>query len=207
MIRVNLLRSTGLASAAPAGTMVGASASVDFSDNSAVNKLAAGKIAVMAVFPLLLYAYEYSNVSSLQDQFKAVDSEATKTEEKKKAFGDVAPKVEKFSKQKKKIDRQMTVIRDLAKNRLREVKALDQIQKITPPSVWFTELTMAEGVVSAKGFSSSTDGVDQLFTALSNSPIFSDIRPGKTGGTVDAQGNPSSSFEVTFRIGKAEGPT
>ena len=44
----------------------------------------------------------------------------TKLSLKKAVYGDAAPKVEKFTKQKEKIDAQIEVIRNLTKNRLRE---------------------------------------------------------------------------------------
>jgi hypothetical protein len=201
MIKVNLLRSTGL-SAAP--TMMGTSAGFEIT-GADEQKLALGKGAVIALFPLLLYAYEYSNLSTLKDQQATAEAEAKAIEDKKAAFGDAAPKVEKYKAQKAKIDRQMKVIRSLAKNRLQAVKALDAIQNLTPQQVWYDSLSIDNGDVIAKGFASSNSEFQGFYNAIQTSPLFSNFNPVvQDKDPTDVNGRPGYKFEVRFHIGKPE---
>ncbi len=200
MIRINLLRSTGF-SATP--SMMGTSSSIDVSGGDQ-KKLAFGKLAVMLIFPLLLYAYEYSNLSALKTQFEAADTAVKSVDAKKAAFGDAAPKVEKYTKQKKKIDAQMIVIRALTKDRLREVKALDAIQEITPPQIWYNSLSFEGGEVTAKGYAVTDADLQTLYARLSTSPLFSNFTPGASGGPADPNGKQATKFECKFRIGKQD---
>jgi Tfp pilus assembly protein PilN len=202
MIKINLLRSTGL-SAAPS-TMMGTSAGFEATSGSE-QKLALGKLGVLLLFPLLIYAYEYSNISTLKEQEASAVGEAQKLEDKKKSFGDAAPRVEKFKQQKAKIDRQMSVIRVLAKNRLQAVKALDAIQELTPPQIWYSALIIDNGDVVAQGFATSYADFQPFYNRISSSPIFSNFNPIKQESTpTDVNGRPAYKFEVRFHIGKAE---
>lgn len=200
MIKINLLRSTGF-SAAP--MTMGTSSGIETGTGDQ-KKLAIGKLAVILVLPLLLYAYEYSNLSSLKTQFDAADNEAKAVEAKKAAFGDAGPKVEKYTKQKKKIDAQMLVIRALTKNRLREVKALDAIQEITPTQIWYDSLSFDGGEVTAKGYAVSDADLQTLYTRLSTSPLFSNFTPGASGATPDPNGKQATKFECKFHIGRKD---
>lgn len=203
MIRVNLLRSTGLASASPSSF----GASIGFeSGGENTQKLAIGKLVVILVFPLLLYAYEYSNLSSLQEQFATVDAEAKQLEAKKQTFGDAAPKVEKYTKLKRKIDYQMEEIRKLTKNRLREVKALDAIQEITPPQVWYDSLSFKDENVIVKGYALTDADLGTLYQRLSTSPLFSNFTPGTQGQSQDASGKTVTKFDCRFSLGKQGSP-
>jgi len=203
MIKVNLLRSSGL-SAAPT-TMLGTSVGFEAGAGVDEQKLALGKLAVLLVFPLLLYAYEYSNLSTLKEQQTTAEGEANALEQKKKAFGDAAPKVEKFKKQKAKIDRQMAVIRVLAKNRLQAVKALDAIQELTPKEIWYSELSIDNGDVVAKGFATAYSDFQPYYNRISSSPLFSGFNPVmQESSPTDVNGRPAYKFEVRFHIGRPE---
>ncbi len=202
MIKVNLLRSTGLG--ASPSTMMGTSAGFEA---SAANdqKVAIGKLLVLLIFPLLIYAYEYSNLSTLTEQKAAAEAEAQKIEDKKKSFGEAAPRVEKYKAQKAKIDRQMAVIRVLAKNRLQAVKALDAIQELTPSQIWYSSLVIDNGDVVAQGFATSYGDFQPYYNRISSSPIFSGFLPIKQeSNPTDVNGRPAYKFEVRFHIGKAE---
>jgi Tfp pilus assembly protein PilN len=199
MIKVNLLRSTGLSSAP---TMSSSGGELSAADEK---KLATGKAVVILVFPLLLFAYEYSNISALKTQLDTIDTEAKAIEAKKAAFGDAAPKVDKFKKMQRKIDRQMVVIKMLAKNRLTDVKALDAIQELTPNQVWFESLTIDNGIVSAKGYATSNSELQPFYNRISSSPLFSNFNLVTQDSTpVDVNGRPALKFEIRFSIGRPD---
>ncbi len=199
MIRVNLLRSTGLSASTSAMSSGGGNvSSVD------QQKMGGVKLVVILLFPILLYAYEYSNISSLKSQLASVQAESLKITAKKAAFGDTAPRVEKYTKQKAKIDSQMAVIGKFTKNRLREVKALDSLQEITPPQVWFETISMSGGLVRAKGYSLTDEGLTALFTKLTNSAIFSRFEPKSQSYQNAANGSRVLKFDVEFHVGRQD---
>lgn len=203
MIRINLLRSAGLASSTVISSSSGSGDGGSLGQSA--QKIAGAKIAVILACPILLYAYEQSNISSLNEQLTTVTAEATAVEGKKSAYGDTGPKVEKYTKQKEKIESQIVVIRELTKNRLREVKALDALQEITPSPVWYEDIQMKNGLISVKGHSLTEEGLTTLFSSLQDSAIFSRFEP-KNQSYQDNAGARVLNFEVEFRVGRQEAP-
>lgn len=197
MIRINLLRSTGMSAAAPAFGADG-SVGVVVVDQQ---KIGAMKLVAILIFPILLYVYETMNVSSLESQRADIEAQAAAVEAKNAAYGDVGPRVERYTKEKQRIDSQLGIIRELAKNRLREVKALDSLQSLTPPQVWFDTIKIEGSLVKATGYSVSDDGLGALFSSLNNSPVFSRFEPKAQSQTVSSSGERTVKFDVEFQIG------
>ncbi|RYZ74522.1 MAG: hypothetical protein EOP05_09165 [Proteobacteria bacterium] len=204
MIRVNLLRSTGMTPAAPAmggmfsGMGSGGGTSVAVVDQEKVGGI---KLAVILCFPILLYAYEFMNISGLETEKAKVEAEAAAVEGKRAAYGDSGPKVEKYTKEKQRIDTQLATIRELTKTRLREVKTLDSLQSLTPAQVWFDSIKIEGNLVKASGYSITDEGLASLFQQLNSSPVFSKFEPKSQTQSTSASGQRTVKFEVEFTIG------
>ena len=197
MIKVNLLKNTGLEGAAISSQPGMHIVAVD------QQKLAIGKVAVMLVFPGLVWVYESINISSLSQSLAAIQKQVTELDAEKQKYGDAAPKVEKFTKEKKRIDQHLDGIRELAKNRLREVKALDMLQTITPNQVWFDKILIDGSHVKATGYSNTDEGIETLYAQLSHSAMFSSFEP-KSQSQETVNGQKVMRFDVEFRIGRSE---
>jgi Tfp pilus assembly protein PilN len=195
MIKVNLLRNLGLAQSGGAAPGI----QVIAVDQQKQGALKAGGLLLV---PLLLYGYQLMNMSSLTEQRDSLNRQVSDVEQKRAAFGDTGPKVEKFTQEKAKIDQQIEVIRGIARNRLREVKAFDSLQTLTPSQVWFDKIEIDDhNLVKATGFSNTPDGVETLYVSLDHSPQFSKFEPkGQTQETV--AGNQVIKFNIEFRIGR-----
>jgi Tfp pilus assembly protein PilN len=189
MIKVNLLRNMGL------DQVGGDAVSADTQRKALI------KILVVGLFPGALMIYEKFNLSVLSAEVQEVEAKVQKVEQEKASFGDAAPIVEKYTKEKKKIDKDLDVIRGLAKNRLREVKALDALQSLLPSHSWISELKIVDNNVNLRGYSTAEEGVADLIRALDQSAFFSKVNPKSTIEEVLPSG-PVKKFELEFRIGK-----
>jgi Tfp pilus assembly protein PilN len=200
MIRINLLRSTGMTTSAPvmSGFGGGGGTQVVVVDQEKIGGL---KLVVILLFPILLYGYEYMNISSLEAQKTEVEAQAAAVEGKRAAYGDAGPKVEKYTKEKQRIDSQLGTIRELSKGRLREVKTLDSLQSLTPPQVWFDSIKIEGNLVHAAGYSITDEGLSALFSSLNSSPVFSKFEPKSQSQEQTPSGQRIVKFEVEFVIG------
>lgn len=194
MIRVNLLRNTGLDAASAGGQGIQVIA-VD------QQRIAIVKIFVILALPGALYVYESLNISSLQQQASQAEARVTAVEAEIAQYGDQGPRVEKFTKEKQRIDQHLDGIQAIAKNRLREVKALDNIQSLTPLQVWFENILIDGGLVKATGYSNTDEGVATLYAKIQNDPMFSNFEP-KSQQQEVVNGLKVMKFEVEFRIGR-----
>ena len=203
MIKVNMLRNMGIQGGG-GGALGGLGASTAESNvSSELQRQAAIKVFIIILFPVALFAYEKINLSNLEAELKVQQALIDQINAEKAAFGSVAPRVEKYTKEKKEIEKQVEVVRELTKNRLREVKTLDVLQSLMPEQTWLKEINIAAGVVTIQGFTSADEGVSKLMKALEGSVLFSQIIP-KTTARVDLAGVSANRFTFEFRVGKQE---
>lgn len=205
MIRVNLLRSTGMTAAAPTSNPFGSGGTQVVTLNS--EKTGGLKLFVILLFPVLFYAYEYMTLSDLEVQKTQVEAEAAAVEGKRAAYGDAGPKVEKYTKEKQRIDTQLSAIRELTKDRLRVLKTLDTLQSIANniTQVWFESIKIEGPQVKVIGYSLSDEGLATLFAALNGSPFFSKLIPQSQTQVTTQTGQRLVRFQVEFTIGRQEG--
>lgn len=200
MIRVNLLRNVGLATAGTSmGTSMGGElVSVD------VRRQAAIKAAIVCLFPLLLYIWENLRINTLESERTQLQQRVDTVEAERASFGSAGPRVDKANKLKAKIEKEIKVIRELAKNRLREVKALDQLQSVLPAGTWVREIEMSGGKIALAGFAINETAVTDLLTALNSNLFFSSVSPRGTRTVQNSALGQVTEFNVEFRVGRQE---
>jgi Tfp pilus assembly protein PilN len=195
MIKVNLLRNMGLAKG---GTADQAEAVAP-----ETARLAVAKVIAILTFPLLLYIYERVNLNEAEVSLHGVQEKVQSVKNERAKFGDAGPKIEMYNKEKARVDKELEVVRTIARNRLREVKALDAIQSLMPLKTWTKKLSIDGNVVKLEGYTSSNDGVSDLIRALEANVYFSKVEP-KYTTQEDTPNGPVKKFELEFRIGKQE---
>lgn len=169
-----------------------------------VRRQAGIKLGVILVFPLLLYVWESLKINTLESERAQLQQRVDTIEAERASFGSAGPRVEKANKLKEKIEREIGVIRELAKNRLREVKALDQLQSVLPPGTWLREIDMASGKVILTGFAVNESAITELLNALNSNLFFSVVQPKGTQQESNANLGPVTKFTVEFRVGRQE---
>jgi Tfp pilus assembly protein PilN len=202
MIRVNLLRNMGMSSA---GTGIGTSiagtgelVSVD------IRRQAAVKAVIILMFPVMLFIWEKLRINNLQSEKAQFQQKVDLVEAEKASFGSAAPRVEKANKLKERIESEIKVIQKLAKNRLREVKALDQLQSVLPAGTWLSELTMDGGKILLEGYALNEGSLTELLTALDGNVFFSMVQPKGTSLQNNEALGSVTKFSIEFRVGRQE---
>ncbi len=193
MIKINLLKSAGAtASVSSAGS--GSSLSPE------IQKEAGKRMGVILGAVAVLYLYNMFVVRAQQDRLAAINSEIAGIEAQRTALGPTTPLVEKYNAEKKTIEGQLEVLRVLARNRLREVKALDSIQSLMGDKTWIRELVTESGILLMSGYSLTDDGITEVIRSLDNSVFFSDLVVKSTGEERVDQAMVKR-FDVEFKIG------
>jgi Tfp pilus assembly protein PilN len=202
MIKINLLRNMGMSSATAMGTSVagGDFVSVD------VRRQAAIKVVIILLFPVLLFIWEKLRLNSLQADKAQIQQRVDAVEAEKASFGSAAPRVEKANRLKSKIEKQLEVIQGLAKNRLREVKALDQLQSVLPSGTWLESVMIQNGKIALDGFALNEGSLTELLQALSGNVYFSEPKPKGTSVVQNPTLGTVTKFNIEFNVGRQEGP-
>lgn len=196
MIKVNLLKSAG------ASGNIAATASSDSGGalTPEIQKEAGKRIAVIIAAAAVLYIYNMFVIQAQHERLNAINAETAAIEAKKTALGPTTPLVEKYNAEKKTLEGQLDVLRVLARNRLREVKALDSIQSLISEKTWLKELKTQNGILSMNGYSLTDDGITELIRALDSSAFFSDLIV-KSTGEEKLENTVVKRFDVEFKIG------
>lgn len=195
MIKINLLRSLGMSSAPIADGELSA---------INVNQQASIKGLMILLFPLLVIGWEKINISFIRSEGESLEQQISKIEQEKASFGDVSPRVEKFTKERDKIEAEVETIRELTGNRLREVKTLDQLQSLVPSGAWLRKVSIKGLEVTLEGFTRYERGVPEFISILEKSAFFTNIRPGDTS-RIDVGNAQALKFTLGFEI--AKGPS
>ena len=203
MIRINLLRNMGMSSA---GTAMGTSVAGSELITVDVRRQAAIKVVVILLFPMLLFIWEKLKINSLQAEKAQVQQRVDAVEAEKASFGSAAPRVEKANRLKEKIEKEIKVIRELAKDRLREVKALDQLQNVLPSGTWLNEVAIEGGKLALDGYALNEGSLTELLTALNGNPFFSMVQPKGTSLQANELLGSITKFNIEFRVGRQEDP-
>lgn len=199
MIRINLLRNLGLA--ASGTNMTGGSGGIVSVD---VRRQATMKLVVILLFPLMLFIWEKLRINSLEAQRAQTQQRVDAVEGERSSFGSAGPRVEKANKVKQTMQREIAVIRDLAKNRLREVKALDQLQSVLPAGVWLKKVTAESGKINMTGLALTSASVTELLNALNANVFFSQVEPRGTKSQAHETLGNVTEFQIQFRVGRQE---
>jgi len=199
MIKINLLRSTSIAQTG-AGIALGSSQASAISPEDKKN--VAIKLVLMLILPLSLFVYEKLNLGDLQTQVSDLKTKTQKLQAETAKFGETKPRVEKYHKDKDKIDKAVEIVRGIARNRLREVKALDAIQSLIPLKTWLHKITIDENLMKMEGFTTADDGVPEFIRVLEGSVYFSQVEPRKTSQETIPGGTVVKRFELEMHLGK-----
>ena len=156
------------------------------------------------MFPVMLFIWEKLKINSLQSEKAQVQQKVDAVEAEKASFGSAAPRVEKANKLKDRIESQIKVIQRLAKNRLREVKALDQLQSVLPAGTWLSEVSMIGGKITLDGFALNEGSLTELLTALDGNVFFSNVQPKGTSLQQNELLGSVTKFSIEFKVGRQE---
>ena len=155
---------------------------------------------------MALFIWEKLRINTLQAEMAQIQQRVDAVESEKASFGSAAPRVEKANRLKEKIEKEIKVIRDLAKNRLREVKAFDQLQSVLPAGTWLSEVVMEGGKIEMSGFALNEGALTELLTALNGNVFFSMVQPKGTSLIANEALGSVTKFTIEFRVGRQEEP-
>jgi len=83
--------------------------------------------------------------------------------------------VDRYTKEKKEIERKLGVISNLEANRTGRVRILDEIATRIPERMWLEEMTLKGTEISFQGVSIDAEIVAEFLTSLSDSDLFEDV--------------------------------
>lgn len=132
--------------------------------------------AIVFILPIIFtFGYQKYRKMISEEDFKNLQNEQQALQAKIKALEPAIREVEKFQEEKRKLNSQLEVIKQLSKERLKNVKSLDMLQTIMPQKSWLTSLKIIEKKVEIEGLAVDDIVISELMQAMSTTIYFSNV--------------------------------
>lgn len=171
MIKINLAKPLKIGASTGAMNSMGVE-NVDVQD---VQKQGGFKLLFVLLFPVAIYIYESQAVPelkrSLMDKQKKLNMLTEKNEKAKTAVEET----KKFSEDQERLQKQIQTLDGLRKERMREVKILDNIQKDIPEKVWINAIKFEDKRLLISGLAVSDPDLTNFMENMSRSVFLRDV--------------------------------
>ena len=133
------------------------------------------KVLVMILGVVALMVYEKINMDALESQQRSLNSTNTQLTQELNKIESSAGQLEELKKENEKLQEKLKILTSLSKNRLRELKALDNLQNFIPEGVWPESLDYDGEKVLFKGFATNDRDLNAFVESLEGSTYFIDV--------------------------------
>lgn len=180
MIRVNLGKKAATGGKFKFGGFGGKGASgstgevTDFEGDGA-NRALITRLAIILMGSALLFAYEQSNIPPLKSRLSQMRREVTEIKKKNAENANVVQENLQFESDQAILQGQINAIEQVKKDRLKEVRILDYIQREIPEKVWLQKLELKEGKLIVTGFATADSELTTFMEGLQRSAYLKEI--------------------------------
>ena len=185
MIRINLLRDVGGGGVGGGGgvsagtigpTIVGTEmTAMGGMESSAGNMDLAIKILYAIVPLILIYAYRSFEATEKQNQLATLNATKNDLNAKLQSYEPGLKDIEQFEEEKNKLNNQLNVIKQLSRERLKNVKSMDAIQGIIPDKAWLTEVKINDDKIEVAGMATDDLVISDFMQDLTKSIYFTHV--------------------------------
>lgn len=197
MIKINLAKSIPIATVSGTNATE-ASEGIELGSQD-IQKQGAIRLLVMMLFPIGLMIYEKQNIPQLQMILRQKSAELSKLQAKNLAAKGAVEEIQKFNDDKEKLQAQVDTLENLQKDRLREVKILDNIQKDIPEKVWLKRIEIRDTDLRIFGTATADGEIANFVDNLSKMVFLTSVIPVKSADEVTDKGI-YKSFELNCKI-------
>lgn len=174
MIRINLAAGRGkgakVSSADPANM-----GSIEGGEMSALRSIAIKRLFVILLGPILLYVYEQQTVPAITSTVQKKSASLMELQDKNSKAAEAVEQIKKFKTEQGVLQAQINSIEGLKKDRLREVKVLDFIQKDLPEKLWLSRMELNDGRLTLQGMVTTDSELTQFMDSLSRSAYLKEV--------------------------------
>ena len=174
MIRINLAKGKGKIAAAADATQTRTFASGG-SDEPNVRRALITRVALLLLGPVILFVYEQQTLPAMSAQLRQKNTELNTLTQKNNQAREAVSQTKKYKAEQEALQTQISTIENLKKDRLREVKVLDFMQKDMPTKLWLTRMELSEGKLDIQGISSTDAELTLFMDNLSRSAYLKEV--------------------------------
>lgn len=175
MIRVNLAKSVPIMASGTSAIEGAETIDLGSAGGTDIQRQGVLRFLILLIVPLALYGYEFQNIPELNARLNSkqavLNSLVAKNEQAKGAVDEIT----KFKEDQARLQKQIDTLEGLQKERLREVKILDNLQKDIPEKVWLTRMEFLDVNLRISGAATADIEVSTFMDNLGRSVFLKDV--------------------------------
>lgn len=140
-----------------------------------IQKQGAIRLFVLLLVPIAIYAYELQSIPELQRTVQRKRAVLATLKTKNGQAKGAVEEIKKFKEDQVKLQRQIDTLETLRKERLKEVKILDNLQKDIPDKVWLTKVDLSSGKIVLAGLATADAELTGFMENLSRSVFLREV--------------------------------
>lgn len=176
MIKINLVNPSQAVAPGRSSFLSGLfSGSSVSSEENEIRRQGAIRLIIIGLFPAVMYAYEFQTLPQKRAQVVSKRNYLNDLRVKNTKAKSAVEETRKYRDDKQRLQKQIDTIEGLRKDRLKEVKILDIIQKEIPERVWLTNLSLGEEKLTISGLAVSDQDLSLFMEALSKSVFLKEV--------------------------------
>jgi type IV pilus assembly protein PilN len=177
--------------------------SIEASDMAAIRSQAIKNLVFILIGPIALALYEQATLPDLQAKAQAKTVQLSQLAEKNSKAREAVEQTKRFRKEQELLQAQIDSIENLKKDRLREVKVLDLIQKDMPDRLWLVKLELNEGKMQIEGMTTTDSELTLFMDALSRSAYLREVSLIRSTDYATKEYGQLKRFEISCLMEKA----
>lgn len=171
MIRVNLLRSIDTSKTRVLEETVSRTIQFKSGERSEVVQVAI-RLALIIIWPLSIFLYSSNIVSTKNAEFTAITTEMNTLDVEIETAKTTFKSLEGYLTDNENLNLLVGSIAGLSKRRKVAIENLDNLQRLTPPRVWFNEVKYSENAIHIQGLAVNNDDFSDFLKALNETAFF-----------------------------------
>lgn len=148
----------------------------EFAASENTNKTLIINLVVMIIGIAGLYIYEQSNIPPLRSSSRSLAKQLDEVKKKNKGAEEVVREIARFEAEQTVLQGQINAIEAIKRDRLREVRVLDYIQREIPEKVWLQRMDLNQGRLTIAGYASADSELTTFMEGLQRSAYLKEVQ-------------------------------
>lgn len=133
------------------------------------------RILILLLGPLALFVYENQNVPAKSAELSAQRQVLTDLQAYNAKQANSVAEIKKFKEDEATIEKRISALEKISKDREREIRVMDLLQLITPEKAWLSRVQLNPDRVNVQGYALSDLDVSTLLEGLTRSALLMDV--------------------------------
>lgn len=133
------------------------------------------RIVILLIIPVGLFLYEDSVLPDKAIRLSKMQADLDELTRKNREAAAAVDEIKKFEKDQEKLQQQTNTLISLSKDRIKEVRVLDYIQREIPAKVWLLRMDLSDGRLQISGMASTDGELTTFMETLQRSAYLKDV--------------------------------